>query len=470
MLRSFMLREESAAKILEAGKSTGADYVEIFVENTYRASLSLLSREIETCQSGIDAGVGIRLLFGDQVYYSYSNTLDEEKLIALVYKQKQRKGNLVTGPVTFSRPDSPSQGKEQLQIVGLDHDVPAREKVAFLKSIDQAARQEGDDEKLSQVYAMISQSRQKVQVFTSEGAHIKDERNYIRLTCQAIASNGSRESMGYESPGAQAGWEFTQGLDVEALAGKVVRRALLKLDAAACPAGKLPVVIDNGFGGVIFHEACGHSLETTAVAKKASVFTDKLGEQIASPCLNAVDDGTLEGEWGSLRFDDEGMPTQRTQLIKNGILQSYMVDLVGSIQTGYERTGSGRRQSYRFAPASRMRNTFIEAGPHKLDELIASVDYGLYAHKMGGGSVSPGTGEFNFATDEAYIIRNGKIAEPVRAASLIGRGEEVIQRISMVADNLEQGQGVCGSVSGNIPANVGQPAIKVDEILIGGDE
>ena len=459
-----MLTQESASKILEAGKSTGADYVEIFVENTYRAMLSLLSSEIESCHSGIDAGVGIRLLFGDQVYYSYSNTLDEHELISLIYKQKAALSGLKRALPPFA-----VRHHETRPLLNLDRDVPITEKVHFLQVLDRAARKEGG-EKLSQVYAMLGQSRQKVQVFSSEGTATEDERNYIRFACQAIASDGRRESMGYEAPGAQAGWEFAQGLDLEALAGKVVRRALLKLNAVSCPAGKLPVVIDQGFGGVIFHEACGHSLETTAVAKKASVFSDKLGQQIASPCVSAVDDGTMLGEWGSLNFDDEGLATQRTQLIRDGILQNYMVDLVGSIQTGYARTGSGRRQSYRFAPASRMRNTFIEAGSHKLEELIASIDYGLYAHKMGGGSVSPGTGEFNFAADEAYIIRDGKIAEAVRSASLIGRGEEIIQRISMVADNLAQSQGICGSVSGNVPVNVGQPAIKVDEILIGGDD
>ncbi|MEM9423810.1 MAG: TldD/PmbA family protein, partial [Spirochaetota bacterium] len=402
--------------------------------------------------------------------YSYSNTLDAGELVALVYRQKkqiseesQKSGKLPA--FSLMRP-APNLGQGEL--LHLDRDVSVHQKVDFLRSLDQIARKEGG-EKLSQVHAMLSQSRQKVQVFSSEGTFTEDERNYIRIVCQVIASDGLRESMGYEAPGGQAGWEFTGKIDSQALASKIVRRALLKLDAGECPAGKFPVIIDSGFGGVIFHEACGHSLETTAVAKKASVFTDQLGQPIASSCVNAVDDGTPHGEWGSLNFDDEGMPTQHTQLIKDGILQSYMVDLVGSIQTGYARTGSGRRQSYRFAPASRMRNTYIEAGSHKLEDLIASIDYGLYAHKMGGGSVSPGTGEFNFAADEAYIIRNGKVAEPVRSASLIGRGEEIIRRISMVADNLEQGQGVCGSVSGNIPANVGQPAIKVDEILIGGD-
>jgi TldD protein len=227
-------------------------------------------------------------------------------------------------------------------------------------------------------------------------------------------------------------------------------------------------VIENGFGGVIFHEACGHLLETTSVAKGASIFCNMVGEQIAHPCVTAVDDGTMDGEWGSLAVDDEGHPTQRTVLIENGILKGYMVDKLGAKKTGYAVTGSGRRQNYRFAPTSRMRNTFIAPGSSKLDEMIGSVEYGLYAKKMGGGSVSPGTGEFNFAVQEGYMIRNGKIAEPVRGATLIGNGADILQKIVMVGDNFAMAAGRCGSISGTIPTNVGQPALKVSEIVVGG--
>jgi TldD protein len=230
----------------------------------------------------------------------------------------------------------------------------------------------------------------------------------------------------------------------------------------------MPVVIDKGFGGVIFHEACGHLLETTSVEKKASVFWDKMGEKIAHEALSAVDDGTIDGEWGSLSIDDEGMPTQKTTLIKNGQLTRFISDRMGEIKTGHKRTGSGRKQSYKFAPASRMRNTYIEAGNHSLEEILATIGNGLYAKSMGGGSVNPGTGEFNFSVREAYLVENGKITTPVKGATLIGSGADIMTKISMVGRDLELMAGMCGSVSGSIPTTVGQPPVKVDEILVGG--
>jgi TldD protein len=193
-----------------------------------------------------------------------------------------------------------------------------------------------------------------------------------------------------------------------------------------------------------------------------------MGEMIASDVVSAVDDGTIEGKWGSVAIDDEGMPTQKTQLIKNGKLESFLVDKLGAMKTGFEPTGSGRRQSYKFPPASRMRNTFIEAGDSKFEDLITSMDNGLYAKSMGGGSVSPGTGDFNFAIEEAYLVENGKITRPVKGATLIGSGPDTLKQISMVSDNLELAPGMCGSVSGSVPVTVGQPALKVDEILVGG--
>ncbi len=245
-------------------------------------------------------------------------------------------------------------------------------------------------------------------------------------------------------------------------------QALVKLGAAPCPSGEMPVVIGNGFGGVIFHEACGHLLETTSVAKKASVFHDKMGEMIANPVVNAVDDGTLANEWGSINIDDEGLETQRTQLIKDGKLTSFMVDRMGGMKTGFEPTGSGRRESYKFAPTSRMRNTFIEPGDSSIDDMIGSVERGIYAKKMGGGSVQPGTGEFNFAVQEAYLIENGKITTPLKSATLISTGPKVLKEISMVGSDFALAAGMCGSVSGAVPTTVGQATLKVDSILVGG--
>ena len=276
------------------------------------------------------------------------------------------------------------------------------------------------------------------------------------------------QATGYQAPGALNGWDFSNKINAQKIGSDVAKQALVKLTAAPCPGGKLPVIIDEGFGGVIFHEACGHLLETTSVQKKASVFWDKMGEQIAHECVNAIDDGTIENEWGSINIDDEGMKTKRTQLIKDGKLVKFLSDRVGEMKTGHERTGSGRRQSYRFAPASRMRNTFIDRGNSSLDEMIASIDHGIYCKAMGGGSVQPGTGEFNFAAQESYFIENGKVTTPLKSSTLIGTGPDVLKKISMVGDNLSLSAGMCGSVSGSVPVTVGQPAIKVDEILVGG--
>ena len=240
------------------------------------------------------------------------------------------------------------------------------------------------------------------------------------------------------------------------------------LHARNCPAGNMTVAIDNGFGGVIFHESCGHSLEATSVAKGNSVFADKLGEQIASTKITAIDDGTIANEWGSLNIDDEGNPTQKNVLIENGILKSYMIDKLNGRRMGMKSTGSGRRQSYKYAPTSRMTNTYIAAGDDKPEDIIASISDGLYAKKMGGGSVNPVTGEFNFAVSEGYLVKNGKIQEPVRGASLIGKGSEVLMNIDMVGDNMEMAQGMCGSSSGSIPVNVGQPMIRVKDMTVGG--
>jgi TldD protein len=228
------------------------------------------------------------------------------------------------------------------------------------------------------------------------------------------------------------------------------------------------VVMGNGFGGVIFHEACGHLLETEGVRRKASVFAGKLGEQIAHSEVTAVDDGTIENAWGSIGLDDEGRAPQKTTLIENGVLKTYLSDRVGANETGVALSGSARRESYQYAPVSRMRNTYIAAGKHTPEAVIASVEDGLYAKKLGGGSVNPATGEFNFAVEEGYRIRGGKIAEPVRGATLIGKGPEILPQISMVANDLELAAGICGASSGSVPVTVGQPTLKVDSILVGG--
>jgi TldD protein len=247
----------------------------------------------------------------------------------------------------------------------------------------------------------------------------------------------------------------------------VAHSAAQMIHADFIESGTYPVVMANEFGGVIFHEACGHLLETTQIERKTTPFADKKGEKIAHENLTAWDEGLTDNAFGTIDMDDEGMPAQRTLLIENGILKNFLSDRAGSIRTGNPRTGSGRRQSYAYAAASRMRNTYIAPGNYTTDEIFASIEKGLYCKKMGGGSVGP-TGQFNFSVDEAYLIENGKVTKPLKGATLIGEATEIMNKISMSSQDLGLAAGFCGSVSGSIYVTVGQPHIKVDSITVGG--
>lgn len=458
-----MLDKKLIEKVIDKALSNGADFAEIYIEDTYSSRVSFNDGKTKQNIAGKDFGAGVRVFYGTTAIYAYTNDLSEKSLLAAAdaVSQAAKGKNLITS-IDLTR--SVFENVHPIKIT--NNSIPKKQKIDYLRKIDNAAR--SVNEMITQVDLNLMEKMQKIMIANSEGLWTEDSRTYTRISANAIASNGTEKQSCNDGPGALKGYEFLNEIDPLELGRGVAEVAIKMLQADYAPSGKFPVIVDNGFGGVIFHEACGHALETTSVAKGASVFADKMGQQVANPVLTAIDDGTIPNDWGSTNIDDEGMPTQKTVLIENGILKSFIVDKMGSLKTGFARTGSGRRQSYKFAPASRMRNTYIAAGTSKLEDLIASVDYGIYAKKMGGGSVMPGTGNFNFAVNEGYIIRNGKIAEPIRGASLIGNGPESIKLISMVADNLKLAQGMCGSVSGSIPTNVGQPAIKIDEIIVGG--
>lgn len=459
-----MLNSSVAQAVIDRGLFLGADFVDLFVENQKVTEVELLSSKIEKINSGIDFGVGIRIVAGRQVLYGYTNhTAQEELLRVISLIAAQLRGSAIEQRTNFTTQTLADRHPVTLPLTK-DSNIEA--KVAFLQKMDTAARAEHTY--VQQFIGRILQREQHVEIFNSDGLHAEDTRHYCRIAATAVAEDSGEQSSGYVAPGALRGWEFNQEHNAQNLAQLAAKQAVVKLHAADCPSGEMPVVIGNGFGGVIFHEACGHLLETTSVEKKASVFHDKMGEMIASDVVSAVDDGLIANAWGSINIDDEGTPTQRTQLIEKGKLTSFMVDRVGAMKTGLEATGSGRRQSYKFAPASRMRNTFIEAGNSSLDEMIASVDRGIFAKKMGGGSVQPGTGEFNFSVQEGYLIENGKVAGPLKSATLISTGPKVLKEISMVGSDMELAAGMCGSVSGQVPTTVGQPALKVDTILVGG--
>ncbi|MDH5719705.1 MAG: TldD/PmbA family protein [Spirochaetia bacterium] len=459
------MNTNKAQNIIQAGLEAGADFSEIFIEETRSSSLSLKDGKVETAFSGISYGIGIRLLFNTEVLYAFTSNDDEEILISMVKElAKSREGSSLKTVHEISFKEALI---DDIHLIRKDPaKTPLSNKLELIKRANISARE--TDSKIVQAAARAIDSVRHIKIFNSEGLSVSDSQTRCRFVVSATAANSSERFEASESPGELRGFEFFDHLNVEKCAREAAERALLMLDAGYIEGKKMPVILGNGFGGVIFHEACGHPLETEAIRRSASPFTGKLGQKIAHESLTAIDDGTIPNGWGSINIDDEGYPAQKTILIENGILKSYMSDKVGAIETNTPRTGSARRESFRFAPVSRMRNTYIAAGSHSVDNMLSSVDFGLFAKKMGGGSVDPATGEFNFAVSEGYIVKNGKIEKPVRGATLIGKGHEIMQKISMSGDDLEITAGTCGASSGWVPVTVGQPTIKVDEILVGG--
>lgn len=458
-----MFSAELLAQVLGMALSSGGDWADIFVEENEKNHALLSDGKIKNVASEQLAGAGLRVVARQQEYYAYTNDLTQaglEKLakeIAVAVPQGGQKKALALEKQNASPCHDPLRTPS---------DVPWEEKISLLRQADLAGRLVSD--KIVQVNANYIDSVQNIWVANSNGLYSSDRRVRGRFALTVVAGEGDEKQMGYEAPGAHQGFEFFEQLKIDEIATEAATSALRMLDADYAPQGRMPVIIDSGFGGVIFHEACGHLLEASAVAKKATVFSQSLGEQIASSCVSAVDDGTIPFEWGSCNMDDEGIPTHRNVLIENGVLKSFLVDRLNGERLGLETTGSSRRESYRFAPTSRMNNTFILPGKDSLEAMIADTEYGLYARRLGGGSVNPATGEFNFAVTEGYMIKNGKIDRPVRGAVLIGRGEEILKKIDRVGAELKMAQGVCGAASGWVPVNVGQPPIRVQDLLVGG--
>lgn len=460
-----MLNRKLIEDALTAALSTGGDFAEIFVEERTNNGIVMIGGKVESTMSGRDYGAGIRIFKGFNSVYAYTNKTDRDTLIETAKKAaKAVEGNIIDHTINLIKTDVNNINTIQIDPSSVEK---TRKVQVMKKAYDTAFNY---DDLITQVSVNYTDYIQNIMVANSQGLWKEDTRVRSRLGISSVASKNGEMQSGFYAPGASKGYEFFENLDIDYYAREASRIAVTMVNAKYSPSGRMPVIIDNGFGGVIFHEACGHGLEATAVAKGLSVFAGKVGQQIASPLVTAIDDGSIPNAWGSYSIDDEGTPSQRNVLIENGILKGYMIDMLNARRMNMDITGSSRRQSYRFSPTSRMSNTFIDNGSSKPEEIIASTEKGLYAKNMGGGSVNPATGEFNFAVMEGYIIEKGKIKEPVRGATLIGKGTEVLNKIDMVGNNLLQSQGMCGSVSGSIPANVGQPMIRVSELTVGGRE
>ena len=450
-------------EVLAVAMSTGGDFAEIFGESTRNNNVVFIDGKIDKIIDNTITGIGVRVFNGQRTVYASTSDVTREGMIACARSAADALGE---GNAAISIVLKP-EGVNNIHTVLTD---PFKSSMAvktnILKTACFAAKEAND--KIAQVQGNLLSVDRNIIVANSEGLLKNDSHIRTRIMVNAIAHKDGENQSGSCSPGRGMGLEMFELFEPESIGKKAAEQALVNLNAGYCKAGQMTVAIENGFGGVIFHEACGHSLEATQVGVGMSEMCGKLGQKIANEKVTAIDDGTIKNGWGSVNIDDEGTPTQRNVLIENGILKSYMVDRLGSRRMGMAMTGNSRRQNYGFEPTSRMTNTYIDNGTDKNEDIIASIEYGLYAKQMGGGSVNPLTGSFNFAVTEGYMIRNGKICEAVRGASLIGKGSQILQDIDMVGQNLATGQGMCGSSSGSVPTDVGQPLIRVKNITVGG--
>ena len=458
-----MISRETCLRVLQKAVSTGADYAEIFAENTINHNIFMIASKVDSIKDSVIAGAAVRVYKGLRSVMATTVDTSEAGLLRCAEKAAEALG----------------QGSAEIEIVlkerlfGDIHPVKIvpsavsnREKVAVLKDAYFAAKDY--DDSINQVTGTFLDVDHNILIANSEGLYTQDRQIRTRISIDAVADKGDGAQTGGFRPGRRMGMEMFDFIDPKEVGIRAAKQAVTMAGAGYCPAGVMPVAIDNGFGGVIFHEACGHSLEASSVAYGQSQFTGKMGQKIANEKVTAIDDGTIPGAWGSINIDDEGTPAQKNVLIENGILKSYMIDKFNGRRMGMASTGNARRQSYSYTTTSRMTNTYIAPGTDKNEDIIASIEYGLYAKDIGGGRVKRVTGEFNFYVNDGYMIRNGKICEPVRGASLVGKGSEVIQNIDMVGTDLDMGQGMCGSSSGSVPTNVGQPLIRVSTITVGG--
>lgn len=461
-MKYFQFDSSFLHSVLEEALRNGGEYADLFFEDTKINNISYLDKKVDDMSLGNNYGVGLRVIVDKKTIYLYSNDTTNDSLINLA----RSVSSIIKNKKHIVKDFIKSAEKDNHPVHINPFDVNFDEKIDTLAYLDKTARKVS--EKIKQVSARYMEKERNILVCTSNGILKEDSQTYIRLVMMSMASDGTNTQTSSRTKGALDGFQVIRDINLENMAIETANSAIKMLDSKYPKSGKYPVVIDNAFGGVIFHEACGHALEATSVADNASVFCNKLGEKIASDVVTAIDDGTIKNAWGSYNIDDEGNDAQRTVLIENGILKSYLVDELGSIKMNQKVTGSARRESYKYAPTSRMRNTFIDKGSSTFEELISGIEYGLYAKKMGGGSVDPATTDYNFAVSEGYLIENGKITKPVRGATLIGRGDETLMNIEAVSLNLELADGICGSISGSVPTTVGQPAIRVKELTVGG--
>jgi TldD protein len=463
--QKYGLNPADLEKYLSAALSAGGDYADLYFEYVTTTSLSLDESMIKSAAQGISAGCGVRVVTGERTGYAYTDDLAPERILHAAHTAAL----IASGPAKTPVVDLKDHRPHDLYPVATS-DTELTAKVELLNRADKAAR--GYDSRVKEVRASYADELRRILVIGSDGSFAEDVQPLARFNVAVI----TRKEDGASSRGS-AGGGGRHSFDVfltektpEHFAEEAARQAIIQLDARACPAGEMEVVLGPGWPGILLHEAIGHGLEADFNRKKTSAFSELLNRRVASDKCTVVDNGTMPGRRGSLNVDDEGNPTNNTVLIEKGILKAYLSDKLSSKLMGLPNTGNGRRESYEHIPMPRMTNTYMLAGNDSPEDIIRSVKRGLYAVNFGGGQVDITNGKFVFAASEAYLIEDGKITAPVKNATLIGNGPDVLTRVSMVGNDLQldEGVGTCGKDGQSVPVGVGIPTLKVDRLTVGG--
>lgn len=437
-------------------------FADLYFEETETTYIVLEDNQLEKVLAGKDAGVGLRAIFGDfHTAYAYSNDRSAETLEELANTISKLTGE-GEKDISLAAP---------LEIPFLEIKRPPYEE-GLSQKIDLARRANdtawGVSSEIAQVKVIYQDVRKKIQILNSDGEWISGERIYTLLAVQVVAKKGEIIQTGYEPLGGAIGLEIFEKTPPEEIAEKAARRAVLMLSARKAPGGTMPVVLSAEAGGTMIHEAVGHGLEADLAAEGFSVYTGKIGQQVASPLITVIDDPTLMYQRGFYQFDDEGVRPEKTVLIEDGVLKDFLFDRLSALKEGRESNGHGRRESYRFRPIPRMSNTYIAPGTHNPEEIVRSVEKGLFVKKMGGGQVDTISGNFVFEITEGYLIEKGLLGEPVRGATISGNGPQILQIIDMVGNDLGFAIGTCGKDGQGVPVSDGQPTLRIPEIVVGG--
>jgi TldD protein len=457
-----LIDTDVAERVLAKALGSGGDFAEIFAERRAGLGMAIDESRIEAVQSGAEEGAGVRVVDGGTTYFAHVDGLDPADL----ERAAREAASALRGESSRPRALKAVASRPQ-RIENRPEGVPVQRKAELLRELDERGRAAGGE--VTQLLASYAEARRRVTVANSEGLLTGDDRTRTRIGVQAVARRGDATETGHETLGGHRGFELLED-DPGQIAEEAASKALALLDARPAPAGSMPVVVGGGFGGVLFHEMTGHGLEADHIQKGASVYAGKLGEQVARPLLSAYDDGRMPNEWGSDAIDDEGTPTQKTLVVEEGRISSFLYDRLRAMRDGVQSTGNGRRESFRHLPIPRMTNTYIAPGEAKPEEMIGEVGRGFYAASFGGGQVDPATGDFVFGVSEGYLIENGRVTSPCRGATLIGNCLQALTAIDAVGDDFAMKTGICGKGGQKAPVGTGQGHVRLEAMTVGGTE